>query len=107
MTEEKRIIEGVMDFGDVRDSLMIFGSRNSVILLKLSGLLLLIWMQVTSLGCGVQQQGPPFPPPPPPHVREHHLVTSVVLIVSKVYFVDARSDLEKKEKIRLSVQGEG
>jgi len=45
-----RIQEQVMDLGDVRNSLLIFGSRKSIILLKVFGLLLFIWLQVTSLG---------------------------------------------------------
>jgi len=91
-----------MDLRDVRNSLIVFGSRNSIILLKVSGLLLFIWLQVTSLGCGMQQQRPP----PTPTVRDPRLVPNAVLIVSKVYFVDTGSDFEKEEKIWPSVQGE-
>jgi hypothetical protein len=89
-----------MDLGDVRNSLIIFGSCNSITLLKVSGLLLFILLQVTSFGCGVQQQQRPSPT-----VRDPHLVPSAVLIVTKVYFVDTGSDFEKEEKIQPSVQG--
>jgi hypothetical protein len=45
-----------MYLGDVRNCLIIFISRNSIMLLKVSGLLLFSWLQVTSLGCGLQQR---------------------------------------------------
>jgi hypothetical protein len=51
-----------MDMGDVRNSLIIFGSRNNIILFKVSGLLLFIWLQKTSLECSVQQEQRPLHP---------------------------------------------
>ena len=93
-----------MNQGDVRNCLIIFVSRNSIILLKVPGLLLSIWLQVTSLGCGLQQQQQR---PLPPLYVIPHLVPSAVLIVSEFYFVDTRSDFEKDEKIWPSVQGGG
>jgi hypothetical protein len=53
-----------MDLVDVINFLIIFISRNSIILLKVSGLLLFSWLQVTSLGCRLQQQQQQRPLPP-------------------------------------------
>ena len=93
-----------MNLGDVRNCLIIFVSRNSIILLKVPGLLLSIWLQVTSLVCGLQQQQQR---PLPPLYVIPHLVPSAVLIVSEFYFVDTGSDFEKEEKVWPSVQGGG